>query len=296
MNRYLKLLRVHHYIKNIIIFLPCILTEQGADNWLKAGLGACLFSLISSIIYIVNDIMDVEKDKNHPIKCNRPLASGEITLKNAKILIGSLFIIVMGLLSFVQFHVNYIMLPLLYLVLNFAYSFGLKNIALLDVFILMSGYLIRLEYGALIIDITVSTWMFLMMTSAAFFLGFGKRRNELIRYGNENRKSLSTYTIGFLNQAIQISMTTTIVFYAMACADSQTTVAMAGVDLLWSVPVVFIICLRYMMILETEDSDGDPVTVILSDKPLLALGVTYVLLIIAIIYNEDIIKMSVWSI
>lgn len=176
------------------------------------------------------------------------------------------------------------LIPSIYFTLNMAYSLKLKHIPLVDVFILMFGYVLRLQYGAVLAGVGVSAWMFLTITSSAFFLGFGKRRNELLRYGSTGRANLESYKMGFLDQACLMSMTTAIVFYSLSCADMNTTVAAAGVDLLWSVPVVFIIFLRYLMILNNGDSDGDPVEVILKDKYLLTLCVVFSVVLIVLLY------------
>lgn len=132
--------------------------------------------------------------------------------------------------------IEMISIPFIYFVLNVLYSFGLKKIPLLDVSILMLGYLLRLIYGGVLGESGVSTWMFLTMMSAAFFCGFGKRRGELKAYGSENRDSLEKYSGAFLDQGILASCVMTIVFYAISCTDIDSVVAKSGVDMLWSVP------------------------------------------------------------
>ena len=183
-----------------------------------------------------------------------------------------------------RFAYVYIVVPLVYLCINIAYSLKLKEYPLVDVLILMLGYLIRLEYGGLLIGTGVSAWMFLTVTASAFFLGFGKRRNELLLYGNGSRKNLKMYTVEFLDQACQMSMTTAIVFYALSCADTNTVVADAGVDLLWSVPLAFIICFKYLMDLHRNDCDGDPVEVVLKDKWLVILCAAFAVVLFILLY------------
>ena len=289
MKKYLKLLRVKHYMKNILILLPAVLMQQlfCRQVFFESAVGIVIFSMVSSVIYVVNDIRDLESDREHPTKCMRPLASGEISVQAAKRLI---FIIMVGVI-FVwgrgnqEFALKYILVPLLYLAMNIAYSVKLKEYPLLDVFILMLGYVMRLIYGGILIGTGISAWMFLTVTAAAFFLGFGKRRNELLIYGDTGRENLKRYTLGFLDQACLMSMTMTIVFYSLSCADTNTAVAQAGVNLLWSVPIVIMICLRYLMILHSGRSDGDPVEVLLKDKWLVLLCVFYFGALLLLLYG-----------
>ena len=291
MRKYLKLLRVKHYVKNMLILLPAVLTRQLLDWQIlyESVAGIFIFSLISSIIYIVNDINDVELDRQHPVKCRRPVASGEISVLKAKYLkaaLSAVVILVWGAPG-CDFAFRYILIPFVYLVINAAYSFKLKRYPLVDVFILMMGYVLRLLYGGILSETGVSAWMFLTVTAGAFFLGFGKRRNELLMYGETGRTNLRQYTLGFLDQACLISVTTTIVFYALSCADVNTAVAAAGVDLLWSVPVVFVICLRYLMILNSGESDGDPIEIILKDKWLLLLCLVFFAVLLISLYGME---------
>ena len=297
MKKYLKLIRVKHYMKNILILLPAVLTQQlfCREAFFESAIGIAIFSMVSSVIYVVNDIRDVESDRQHPTKCTRPLASGEISERAAKCLV---FVLVMGVIFIwgganKRFAFKYILVPLLYFVMNIAYSMKLKEYPLIDVFILMFGYVLRLVYGGILIGTGVSAWMFLTVTAAAFFLGFGKRRNEFLMYGDTGRANLKRYTLGFLDQACLMSMTTTIVFYSLSCADMDTAVAKAGVNLLWSVPVVFIICLRYVMILHNGRSDGDPMEVLLKDKWLALLCVFYFAVLLLLLYGSDLLHLKI---
>lgn len=287
MKKYLKLMRVKHYMKNFLIFLPAILTQQifRIQVFKSMMVGIIIFSVMSSIVYVLNDIKDVELDRKHPIKSNRPLASGEVSVCSAKYIVLFLLALVIFDWGMVKFELKYILIPSLYVIINIAYSMKLKVYPLVDVFILMLGYVLRLVYGGILVDTGISAWMFLTITAAAFFLGFGKRRNELLMYGDEGRINLKNYTLDFLDRACQMSMTITIVFYALSCADVNTAVAGAGVDLLWSVPVVFIICLRYLMILNDGKSDGDPVEVVLRDRWLIILGIIFFAVLIILLYG-----------
>ena len=283
----LYLIRVNHYVKNLIIFLAPMLAHQlfMTASFFRTSAGFMIFSFAASIVYIINDIKDAESDRRHPLKCKRPIASGKISSRSAVIIAVFLFIALICIWSAVNFESKYIMLPFVYLIANLFYSMYLKNIPLLDVLILVFCYTARLWYGAILNNTDVSNWMFLTMMSASFFMGFGKRRNELQQYGASSRKSLKGYTVNFLDKAMQISMTSAIVFYSLMCSDLNTSVAGSGVNLLWTTPFITVICLRYLMLVESDSCDGDPVSVILGDKVLSCLCSGYMLIVMILLYK-----------
>ncbi|MDR2596487.1 MAG: UbiA prenyltransferase family protein [Treponema sp.] len=184
---YLQLLRVHHWIKNILIFIPLFFSVSFLNPSLITGtiFGFICFSLLSSIVYILNDIKDVEKDRLHSTKCRRPLASGEISVSHAIVVLVILSILLIFLFIILRiqgnrlYNLKPIGLMLLYMVLNIAYSWGLKNIPIVDVTILASGYIIRVLFGSMIIGVNISVWLYLMITLGAYYMGLGKRRNEI---------------------------------------------------------------------------------------------------------------------
>lgn len=282
---YIKLLRVKHYIKNLLIFFPLVFGGQllVGRSLIKTAVGLLAFSLSASIVYIINDLNDVDSDRKHPTKCKRPLASGAITTGQAYVGIVVLVLLVV-LLNWLVAQSDWKIWAILaaYLGCNIVYSFGGKHIALLDVFILVVGYLLRIYYGALIISMPISSWLYLTVLSMAFFLGFGKRRNELRTQGESSRKVLRQYSPEFLDKAMYLCLGLTIVFYALWCeAMSQAT---QNQLLLFSVPLVLLICMRYSMGIEGE-SDGDPVEVVLADKVLILLVGIYAVGMAAILYG-----------
>ena len=283
---YIELIRVKHYVKNLIIFLPAMLTLQLGDIKILSDniTGFCILSFTASIVYIINDIQDADSDRKHPMKCSRPIASGAVSVMSAYIMIIILAVIIFVLWGMSGFGKKYIVWPVIYLAVNIAYSTALKHIPLLDVLALAFCYIIRLLYGAALTEAQISNWMYLTMMSASFFMGFGKRRNEFVQYGTSARNSLKGYSAGFLDKAIQTALTSSVIFYSLMCADSNTAVARAGINLLWTVPIIIIICLRYLMIIEDGKSDGDPVSVILRDKALYLLCFGYILTVGVLLY------------
>ncbi len=285
-KNYFKLLRINHYLKNFLVLLPLVFSSELLDfSKLKiAVLGFIAFCLTASIVYIINDLKDIENDKKHPVKKNRPFASGKVSKVEGIIILIVLTLIVLGLSYFIGFE-HWIALLLLgvYLLLNVFYSFGLKNVPIVDIVILVSGFLIRVVYGAQIIDLTVSNWMYLTVISASFYMGLGKRRNEIIKQGNKSRKVLKYYTKEFLDKNMYVFLGLCIVFYALWAVDPTTINKLGNNLMIWTVPFIMIILMKYSLNVE-GNSFGDPVDVILHDKSLLAIGALYALSMFGIIY------------
>ncbi len=285
MKSYLRLMRVHHYIKNLLVLaaLACSGKLFEPDRTGPGLLAFLAFCLISSVIYIINDIQDREKDRLHPVKCGRPIASGEISVRNARILAAALFGIAM-ILNGIVFQPLATALLLLYLGLNLGYSFGWKNYPIVDITILVSGFLIRMVYGALITGIQISNWMYLTVMALSFYLALGKRRNELRRMGGgETREVLNAYPVSFLDRSMSMCLTLAHVFYALWSMDGTTRAAYHTDHLIFTVPIVLLITLKYSLNVERK-SDGDPVEVLLHDPVLLVLTGLYLAAMILILY------------
>ena len=286
MKNYIKLMRPQHYIKNLLIFFALIFSGNFFDKkmLLSTFLAFLSFSMCASVIYIINDIKDKEKDKLHEKKKNRPIASGKVSVKNASILAVILLLLslVFGYLSVQKInHISYIYI-LIYLLLNIAYSLGLKNIPLVDIFILVSGFLIRILYGASVIGVEVSNWLYLTIMSVSFYLGLGKRRNEIKKVGNKSREVLKYYNESFLDKNMYMCLSIAIVFYALWTVDS-TNILKFGNKLVITVPFIILILMKYSLDVE-NDNLGDPVDVVLSDKILLVMILLYGISVMGIIY------------
>lgn len=284
MKHYIKLMRVHHYIKNLLVFAALACSGQlfCADKLLSGLAGFGAFCFISSVVYIINDIRDREQDRNHPTKCNRPIASGKVSVKGGWILAGALFVCaaVCNMLTFDPWATA---LLALYFVLNLGYSFGLKNIPIVDITILVAGFLIRVLYGAIVTGISVSNWLYLTVIALAFYFALGKRRNEHRNLKEEDtRKVLKAYPVEFLNKSMYMCLTLANVFYALWSMD-ENTVSMYNKYLVFTVPVVMLITMKYSLDVE-GDSDGDPVEVLLHDKILLTLCAVYIVAMLLILY------------
>ena len=275
MKKYLDLIRVKHWIKNILIFVPMICGKVlNKNNLYICILGFISFCFISSFIYIVNDIKDIDKDRLHKRKKYRPLASGIISKKLA-IVIG---IILMVLGIFINYMIKSSLLNMSfyllisYLIVNILYSYYLKNIVIIDVFLLSLGFILRVYYGAALVNISVSDWLFLTIMCGSLFLGLGKRKKELIS-NSKVRDCLDGYNEIFLDKFQYMSLTLTIVFYSLWAISHDSNY------LVFTIPVIIILFMRYCLIIETK-SEGDPVTILYSDTALMLLCLIYIVLMI----------------
>ena len=285
MKHYLKLMRVHHYIKNLLVFVALACSGQFFEmEKLASGIAAFVaFCMVSSVVYIINDIRDQENDCKHPTKCRRPIAAGTVSVKGAWGLACVLLVIAI-VCNGITFRVSSSLLLVLYLILNLAYSWGLKDIPIVDITILGAGFLIRVMYGAFVTGITISNWLYLTVIVSAFYFALGKRRNELRQVGNgQTRRVLEAYPINFFDKNMGMCLTLANVFYALWSMDEKTMSFYNNKYLIFTVPLVLLITMRYSLDIE-GDSDGDPVEVLLRDKVLIALCVLYLAIMFMILY------------
>lgn len=287
---FFSLIRVKHYLKNILVFLPLVFSVNltNPDKLIPTLIGFLAFCMGASVIYIVNDIRDVEKDRQHSTKCKRPLPSGAISV-SAAIAIAVLFSVVAAVLMAILC-VLYgsslwsVVWIVLYVVLNFGYSFGLKNIPIVDLLILASGFVIRVLFGGAVAGIEVSEWLLLVMAAGALYLGMGKRKGELLKEGEGTRAVNKRYNVGFLERNMYLCLSLTLVFYALWCITSGTIDCFAnGQAIIWSVLWVLVIVLRYNYLIEGE-SDGDPVSVLTHDPMLMLLAFGFALYMLFVVY------------
>lgn len=288
MKNYLKLIRVKHWLKNGLVFLPIFFSINLLNiTYLSTCLIAFfIFSFTSSIVYIINDMNDIEKDKLHPEKKKRPLASGVISKNQAKIVIVILALIIAVMMTFIYIstkNVFIIIIPVLYLFLNILYSKWLKHVPIIDVVILMSGFVLRVMYGGVVVNVEVSKYLYLMIIFGSFYLGFGKRRNEILKNGNKSRKVLSLYNKDFLDKNMYVCLALAIVAYTLWCVDPVTVARIGNDYLFWTIPLLMVILQLYSLNIE-GNSHGDPIEVVLADKKLIAAVIVYVIVMGGLLY------------
>lgn len=278
MINYLKLIRVKHWIKNLLIFIPLICSGFiTKNNIITCIAGFFSFCFASSFVYVINDIKDIEKDRLHPTKRNRPLASGKIKKSTAiciAVLVLILSISTNTLINNNIFNVSFYIL-ISYIIINIFYSFGLKNVAIVDIILLASGFILRVYYGAAIINVEVSDWLFLTILSASLFLGLGKRKKELMT-SEKSRKVLQEYNEAFLDKFQYVMLGLTLVFYSLWVIEQDIKY------LTFTIPLIIVVFMRYCLIIE-KSNEGDPTTIFYQDKPLILLCIIYGLAMILLL-------------
>jgi len=264
----MQLIRVKHYIKNVLLFMPMFFAHTLTRTSIKQSLiGFLAFSFMASTIYIINDIKDLKNDINHPIKRNRPIASGKVSLSLAMVIAFIMLILSLSMNYFVKEKILSYSILVAYFCLNLFYSFGLKKKPIVDIILLVSFYILRIYYGGAIVGVEISDLLFLTITFASLYLAFGKRRNEFIK-AKDTRDVLKYYTKDFLDKFMYISLVLTLVFYSLWVIEQNIKY------LSFSIIILLMIFLRYSLIIE-NDSYGDPTEIVFKDKVLMALGLLY---------------------
>ncbi|MCW8894449.1 MAG: UbiA prenyltransferase family protein [Sulfurimonas sp.] len=267
MREIFKLFRVHQYIKNLFIFMPLLFSFSfsNLENNLNTLVAFILFSILASSIYIFNDLMDINEDRAHPKKKYRPLASGAVSAKTAKMLIAllalsSLFI------SFV-FNFDLFLVLFAYFILNIAYSLKLKHISILDIFIIATGFVLRLFAGSAVTDIELSMWIILMTFLLAIFLALAKRRDDVLLSleGQETRKNIDGYNLEFVNAAMVLMAGVVIVSYIQYTISAEVIARLGSHYLYLTSFFVILGVLRYMQITFVEQNSGSPTKVVIRD-------------------------------
>lgn len=286
MKKYIRLMRIKHWVKNLLIFFPIIFSGNFSWNIQDISiyiLGFLAFSLVCSIVYIINDIVDAPKDRLHEEKKKRPIASGEVKNSNAIILSVVLSILILLIIMFLikQDFKNIYVYLITYLVINLAYTFKLKKYPIIDVSIIVIGFLIRTVYGGRLANVDISNWLYLTVLSMAFYLALGKRKSELVNSSNKTREVLKLYTKEFCDKNMNIFLGLTITFYALWATDIVTIAAIGNNLLAFTVPLVIIICMKYSLNLEYGKT-GDPIEVLFKDKVLMSLVMFYMFIILYI--------------
>lgn len=277
---YWEEIRIYQWVKNLLIFTPIVFVGWLFDFLLLARvvLAFISFSLAASSVYVLNDIFDLPFDKAHPKKRFRPLASGSITIAEAKVI---LIILLVPALA-IAFYLGWPFFSILvfYLFLNFAYSWRLKYIVILDLMLVAAMYLIRVFAGALVINVEVSSWLLLTTLFISLFIVSAKRRNE-ITVGQANktttRQVLVDYNIELLNQLLVITNMATIVFYALY------TMKHSGL-FVWSIFFVIYAMFRYLYLVFVKGKGGEPEKLLLKDKPILFSIFAWAIFVIILLY------------
>ncbi|HJO26734.1 MAG TPA: decaprenyl-phosphate phosphoribosyltransferase [Planctomycetota bacterium] len=282
----IRAMRPHQWVKNIFVLAAISFGEAEAPDFaLKAAYAFGAFCLAASAVYLLNDVVDVEKDRAHPEKRHRPIAAGELSISTA--LVGSALCALAGLFLARQagfaergeaWHVAFVLGC--YMLLNLAYSLRLKRVVLLDAFCIAGGFLFRVKAGALAVGVIVSPWLFLCTLFLALFLALCKRRAESDLLGAErgaHRSILEDYTLAFLDQMVTLLAACTIIGYSMYTVSAQGEATFGPENrLFWTVPFVVFGLGRYLLLVQTRQGGGSPTRVLLGgDLTFVANGVAW---------------------
>ena len=282
----IKSMRLRQWTKNIIVYAALVFDQQffNLDAFLRTTAGFFLFCLVSSAVYIFNDLADVESDRQHPVKKNRPIASGKLPLPAAWA--AGITLVVISLPLGYLLSPEFCAVLLVYFLLIVAYSLWLKHIAILDVLIIAAGFVLRVHAGVTLITVErFSPWLYVLTTLFALYIGFGKRRSELALLADgagTHRKVLDGYTLPVLDQYITIVSGTTIVVYALYTFFAPNVPA--NHTMMLTIPFVLYGIFRYLYVIQVTHAAGAPEEVLLSDRPLQLDVLLWGLAVMAVFY------------
>lgn len=286
LDPWVRLCRLHQYLKNGFIFLPAFfaLKLMHPAILLHAGVVFISFSLCASGIYILNDIWDRAEDREHPTKCHRPIASGEISAERALLVMAGLFaagISVLGLIDWTA--LPYV---LAYVGLNLLYSLGLKHVTLLDIIWIAVGFVLRVLAGAAAVGVAPSMWIILMTFLLAVFLGSAKRRDDVLLQlsGKQTRKNIDGYNLEFLNASMVLMASVTVMAYIMYTITPEIQEQLGSEDIYLTTVFVLLGILRYMQITFVEQASGSPTQVLVHDRFLQGTIVCWLLSFVWLMY------------
>jgi 4-hydroxybenzoate polyprenyltransferase len=267
--QYLKLLRPHHWVKNLFLFIPLFFAGELFHLSMVWDLVFAFFafSLTASSIYIINDYKDIEADRLHPVKSKRPLASGAVSPRAALVFFAVCLVAGIALGWYVK--PKFLFVVVIYFILNLLYSLGLKNISILDIIILSTGFVLRIKAGGIASNTAVSSWLIVMVFLLALFMAVAKRRDDVIikqESGKEMRKASRGYNMDFMNVMLALLSAVIIVCYLMYTLDPSTMLRFQTYRLYYTTIFVIAGLLRYLQITYVENNTGSPTRILYKDR------------------------------
>jgi len=283
----IKLLRPQQWLKNGVVLAGLIFSGQGANPVYQniSLLTLATFCLLASAVYTLNDIVDIKRDRLHPLKKNRPLAAGEISITTAGMI--GLVLTMGGLLLAYNIGMGLFYVALAYLILNILYTFVLKNIVIIDVMSIAAGFVLRALAGAVAINVEFSNWLLITTFVLALFLGLGKRRHELMfleKGAPGHRQILDKYSPYLLDQLIGVVTASTVITYLFYTLSAEVENKLHTEYLYVTIPFVIYGIFRYLYLVHKEEKGGSPTKLLLADRPLLADVVLWLISIVIILY------------
>jgi len=278
----LILIRPQQWTKSLFVLAPLFFALQfhEIEAWYAMGIAVICFITISGVVYIVNDINDINEDRAHPRKKQRPLASGKVSLRQALLFAGLLFLITAGLLTILPIYCTIIVGT--YALIQIAYTLRLKHVAVVDVLIIASGFVLRVLMGAYAIDVPVSPWIIATTYLLALFLGFGKRYHEYSIEGYATKRvSLNGYSKHLLEQLISISCVCALLSYTIYAIETARLLDKTA--LVYTVIFVIFGLFRYLQALYIDQKGGEPEKILLTDIPFIINGLVWAIITVGVL-------------
>ncbi len=273
LNGFARSLRPEQWTKNLVVFGALVFSRNFTNVPMieTSVLLFALFCLVSSSVYLFNDVIDYEKDRLHPRKSKRPIASGALSRKTA-VVVAIILVAVAFLIAALTLNQSTLLIIASYALLNVLYTVLLKNIVILDVMTIAAGFVLRAVGGGTAIDVPISSWLVVCTFLLALFLGFGKRRHELAsldKTAAEHRRSLEHYSIYFLAQMISVVTASVVVAYTFYTLSPEVQEKLGVQNLVISVPFVLYGIFRYLYLIHKKEEGGSPSRLLLTDLPML---------------------------
>jgi len=285
----IRLIRPKQWLKNIFVFAPLVFAKHlfEPDAFLLALRAFGAFCLTASCVYIINDIADLKADRLHPEKRKRPLAARTLTITHALFLLAVL--LALDAVVAAGMDLRYLILLVMYFLMNLAYSIKLRDVLLLDVFIIAAGFMFRVLGGAYAINVRVSNWIVLCSLFVSLFLGFAKRRGELVEAQaagtTSERKVLVLYRVDFIDQLLTIAAAGTVISYALYTVAPRTQVVFGTDRLLYTTVFVVYGVFRYLYLIHTSSSIQNPTNTVTADAPIIINAILWIGTCILLIYS-----------
>ncbi len=283
----IKLARPTQWLKNGVLLAALIfageITNRSKD--ITALFALIIFCLLSSAVYVFNDYIDRDKDRQHPIKKNRPIASGKISPDTALTIM--IILLIAGLSLAWQVNIYFFYLSVIFVIFNSLYSIWLKNIVILDVMSVAVSFVLRAYAGAIAIDVPASKWLLINTLLLSLFLSFGKRRHEILLLEHEagfHRKILEKYSPYLLDQMIGVVTASVVVMYMLYSFSTEVSTRLGTENLFITIPFVVYGIFRYLYLIHKEDKGGSPTNILITDMPILITVILWIITVILVLY------------
>ena len=278
-------LRPKQWTKNLLLFAGLLFSKSlfQVPLLLKSLGGFAVFCVLSGTVYLVNDLLDLEQDKAHPLKSKRPLASGRLPVPLA--MVSAIFLGGIGVVSSFLLGTSFGLIAVVYFILMAGYTLKLKHMVILDVIVLAMGFVLRAIAGATVIHVTISSWFLVCTTFLALFLGLGKRRHEIVLLGEgaqSHRKILGEYSPYLLDQMVAVVTASTVMAYALYTTAAETVEKFGTRNLLFTLPFVLYGVFRYLYLVHQKNMGGSPEQILIQDRPMI-LNILFYLAAVGII-------------